>query len=74
MEILTEPAKKYVDSDIKFKLKLPSYQTRNVTGTFIDETNTIEDGKTLLTYKGNTSQEGTPTPSSPINVDVVTRI
>lgn len=71
MEILTEPAKKYVDSDIKFKLKLPSYQTRNVTGTFIDETNTIEDGKTLLTYKGNTSQEGTPTPSSPINVDVV---
>ena len=72
MEILTEPAKKYVDSDIKFKLKLPSYQTRNATGTFIDETNTIEDGKTLLTYKGNTSQEGTPTPSSPINVDVVT--
>lgn len=73
MEILTEPAKKYVDSDIKFKVKLPAYETRRVEGTLLDEFDTIEDGKTLITYKGNTSQEGTPTPSSPIDVNVVTR-
>lgn len=54
MELITSPAKKYVNSEATFKVKLPAYTTETLEGTYIDIQDTKDRGNILITFKGNT--------------------
>lgn len=72
MDIIINPTKIYPNESMGIKVSLPSYSTITGTGTQVTLQDTIADGRMKFDLKGNTSQTGTPTPSAPKSVDIVT--
>lgn len=70
MKVLVEPNKLYTNSNMSIKLQLPSYSVIEGEGTNVTLNGTSEN-RMIADLYGNTSQNGTPTPSTPIDVEVV---
>lgn len=70
MKVLIEPNKLYTNSNMSIKVQLPSYSVIEGEGTNVILNGTSEN-RMIADLYGNTSQNGTPTPSTPIDVEVV---
>lgn len=71
MKVLIEPNKLYTNSNMSIKVQLPSYSVIEGEGTNVILNGTSEN-RMIADLYGNTTQNGTPTPSTPIDVEVVT--